>query len=897
MERGQPIKVLYGLWYAAFIIGLSSAQFLAVSDRLIYIALLFLLVELMVPKRGFIINIFFALLFIRNANYPGKFYTFYWLNWLIRDIIREFSSIGDGGYYMPITAMCINFFFIILMQVLFTRTCFRDGPGTLFFCLGTAMLTIAYIEQGEGTAAYVILFVILGLLIKSADLTDSEAPYRFGHLLRNSSILVSALIFLAFILPSYNSFDVGDWFRKQVIYRRSIFTSKGNKVGYNAYDGDLGGRLIEDNTPVLRLESSFPVYLKGETKSYYTGRGWEAGTKYAISTLPAAEAYFPFKGKETDVYVQVLSPSKILYVPRYPKNISLSKGYRILYPKRINIDSYAYEYYIYRADLRTGDEYRIIAFLPSEDPDLLRKLSNRDADQCYLSLENVPQRVQQLAKTVVLDDENGYDKAVSLISYLRYGKWEYSMDTSAPPKGANFVEHFLFESKSGYCVHFSTAFVLMARSVGLPARWVKGYNYGIQEGDNSYLICNSHAHAWAEVWFDDYGWVPFEPTPENPFLQGFMNNSYGELIEPEGRWGRSVYEYAEDVEQISEAKNLPPWVAYILVAAVLVFVLIIAKRNTQDKKGVIKMEKLQSLIDNLNKVLIGKESVVEMVTVALVCQGHILIEDVPGLGKTMLVKGLARSMGCKFSRIQFTPDLLPSDVVGVQVYNQKTMEFQYRPGPVMSNIVLADEINRTSPRTQSSLLEAMEEYQVTVDGETRQLPQLFMVMATQNPIEYEGTYPLPEAQLDRFMLRLEIGYPAPQAEREIIRSQEHGQNPLDSLEQVLTIEELLAYRKEAANVKISDNLVNYIIKLCDSTRNHPAVYLGASPRGSLALTRTSKALAWLNGRDYVIPDDIKTMAVPVLAHRIILKYEERLSGLTEKEVITRILGTVAAPTV
>jgi MoxR-like ATPase len=308
------------------------------------------------------------------------------------------------------------------------------------------------------------------------------------------------------------------------------------------------------------------------------------------------------------------------------------------------------------------------------------------------------------------------------------------------------------------------------------------------------------------------------------------------------------------------------------------------------------MNKLQGLMDNLNKVLIGKESVVEMVAVALICQGHVLVEDVPGLGKTMLVKGLARSLGCKFSRIQFTPDLLPSDVVGVQVYNQKTMEFQYRPGPVMANIVLADEINRTSPKTQSSLLEAMEERQLTVDGETRPLPQPFMVLATQNPIEYEGTFPLPEAQLDRFLLRLEIGYPAPEAEVEIIRAQEHGQHPLNTLEQVLTIDELLAVQQEATQVKLSDSLAAYIVEMCNRTRSHASLYLGASPRGSLGLVRTAKALAFLRGRDYVLPDDIKAMAVPVLAHRVILNPEEKLQGVTAQDVIRKIINTVTVPT-
>ena len=308
------------------------------------------------------------------------------------------------------------------------------------------------------------------------------------------------------------------------------------------------------------------------------------------------------------------------------------------------------------------------------------------------------------------------------------------------------------------------------------------------------------------------------------------------------------------------------------------------------------MERYKGLLANLNKVLVGKESVVEMVAVALTCQGHILVEDVPGLGKTMLVKGLARSLGCKFSRIQFTPDLLPSDVTGMQIYNQKTMEFQYRPGPVMANIVLADEINRTSPKTQSSLLEAMEERQLTVDGTTRPLPNPFMVLATQNPIEYEGTFPLPEAQLDRFLLRLEIGYPTPEAEVEIIRAQEYGEHPLDSLEQVLTIEELLAAQKTAANVKLSDNLALYIVEICNRSRSDSSLYLGASPRGSLGLVWTSKALAWLRGRDFVIPDDIKDMAVPVLAHRVILKPEEKLQGVTSKEVIKKIINTVHVPT-
>jgi MoxR-like ATPase len=308
------------------------------------------------------------------------------------------------------------------------------------------------------------------------------------------------------------------------------------------------------------------------------------------------------------------------------------------------------------------------------------------------------------------------------------------------------------------------------------------------------------------------------------------------------------------------------------------------------------LHKLVQLTGNLEKVLIDKPGVVEMIAVALLCQGHVLLEDVPGLGKTMLVKGLARSLGCRFNRIQFTPDLLPSDVIGVTIYNQKTMEFQYRPGPIMANIVLADEINRTSPKTQSSLLEAMEERQLTVDGETWQLPKPFMVIATQNPIEYEGTFPLPEAQLDRFLLRLDIGYPGPETEQKIIRSQEHGLHPLDSLEQTLELPELLIAQQEAANVRLTDILLNYIVELCRRTRHHSCLYLGASPRGSLALARTAKALAWLRGRNYVLPDDIKEMSIPVLAHRVILNPEDKLQGLRSQDVIEEVVNSVAVPT-
>lgn len=301
------------------------------------------------------------------------------------------------------------------------------------------------------------------------------------------------------------------------------------------------------------------------------------------------------------------------------------------------------------------------------------------------------------------------------------------------------------------------------------------------------------------------------------------------------------------------------------------------------------MTEIRPLLDNLNRVLMDKTFVNEKICVALLCQGHVLLEDVPGLGKTMLVKALAKSMGGKFSRIQFTPDLLPSDVVGVTVYDQKDKEFLFRPGPVMANIVLADEINRTSPKTQSSLLEAMEERQLTVDGVTWPLPNPFMVVATQNPIEYEGTFPLPEAQLDRFMIRLNIGYPQAETEAAIVRSQEDGSHPLEGIDVVLSPEQLKSAQREAAKVTLEDRFLYYIVSLSRATRTHPALYLGVSPRGSLALAKTAKALAWLRGRDHVLFDDIRAMAVPVLAHRVILKPENMIQGLKAQDVIEELI--------
>ncbi|HYI16322.1 MAG TPA: MoxR family ATPase [Thermomicrobiales bacterium] len=310
------------------------------------------------------------------------------------------------------------------------------------------------------------------------------------------------------------------------------------------------------------------------------------------------------------------------------------------------------------------------------------------------------------------------------------------------------------------------------------------------------------------------------------------------------------------------------------------------------------MESVQQIsaavINNVERVIVGKDREVHLVLVALLCKGHVLIEDVPGVGKTVLAKAIARSVGCTFKRIQFTPDLLPSDVTGVSVFNQQRASFEFRPGPIVAQIVLADEINRATPKTQSALLEAMEESQITVDGDTHMLPKPFVVLATENPIEYEGTFPLPEAQLDRFLVRLSLGYPGRASEIDILNRQQFA-HPLDSLEQAVDVQGLIEAQAAVKQVHVDELIKEYIVDLVEATRRHDDIYLGASPRGSLALYNTTRAWAALQGRDYVIPDDVKDLAEPTLAHRMIVSPAARMKGIDSRAVVREILTVVPVP--
>ena len=302
----------------------------------------------------------------------------------------------------------------------------------------------------------------------------------------------------------------------------------------------------------------------------------------------------------------------------------------------------------------------------------------------------------------------------------------------------------------------------------------------------------------------------------------------------------------------------------------------------------------QKVQENVERVIVGKGEVIQLAIVALLCEGHMLIEDVPGLGKTALAKSLARSLGCGFQRIQCTPDLLPSDITGTYIFNQKTTDFEFRPGPVISQVVLADEINRATPRTQSALLEAMQERQVTAEGHTIPLPRPFLVIATQNPIELEGTFPLPEAQLDRFLMKIDIGYPTVEEDRQIL-SRFKTADPLDILAAVTSGDELLRIQAICREVHVATDVEDYIIRIIQASRHHEALQIGASPRAMLALYNSSQALAALRGRDYVSPDDIKYLAAPVLVHRLIPKSESRLRGYTAAQTIKEIVDSIFVP--
>lgn len=588
--KGQLFqKYLHLVWYAIFIIGLNSSVYSIISGKLIYIFLLFFMIELLWPRRAFIINIFLALFIVRSYYYPGGSFSIHWIGRFISDIGKEIFPLRKFGFtdYMPLTALCLNLAAIILMQKLFFKVFFENKSNTIFLCLGSAFLTMTYMEQYDNPVYYVFLFIIIGLIIKVTNPFIYESNYSTGRELGISTVFILSLIFIAAIMPGPKLINTSEWLKEKIIYRYNILNPSEIKVGYNAFSGNLGASLIIDNTPVLKVNSPYPIYLRGQTEYEYTGKGWRSDKKYtddiSLSSLPQLPP-----GERGIINIEVLSPSKIIFLPRNTLTIDFPFKYQRIFPAKIDMNEYEYEYFSYMASLRKGDKYSLLVHFPYDNPDYLQTLSSNQVDPCFFSLKNISKKVQELAISIVEGKTNNFDKAQALLSFLRYGSLKNSLEIWTSDKEGDFIEDFLFKRKIGYCVHFSTAFVLMARSAGLPARWVKGYSYGIDEGNNNYLICNKHAHTWGEIYFDDYGWVPFDPTPGSLYAQPGRTNIYDELIEAEGRWASPVKQdgiKANENEIPKTPAHKPlftPWlIARILLIGLILFYIWKREKNIQ----------------------------------------------------------------------------------------------------------------------------------------------------------------------------------------------------------------------------------------------------------------------------------------------------------------------------
>ncbi len=510
-------KTLCGLWFIVLLAGLNFVFDFINSGILILVFLFFLLADLVFPKLSIVIKLVVSLLLVHRNYYIGSFFNPQWLTWLAQDLSRDLAVISQQGFAVvqSTTAMVLTLATVILMQTIFVRVFLRGKGITFFLCFGAALLAAAYLWKGDVSPWYTIFFVMLGLIIKATLPIEIKATFPMGRWLRILLATVLALTAVAWALPD-PGLDFSSWLGEGVAWKYDPFAPPRGRVGYSAYDGVLGGSLTDDDTPALRVTTPGPVYLRGESRWQYTGSGWESSVVIQEDFPKLVPEHL--EGNEIEISVEVLAPANLIFTPRYPLKIEVEGGsFNVFSPMDVQT-VFPYEHYLYSSQLKEGETYRLSVLLPADDPDALRQLTCTQIDSKYFSLENVTNRVYELAHTVVADETNGYDKAVAIATFLRYG-WNYSLDSQAPPQGEDFVEDFLFNKKEGYCAHFSTAFVVMARSVGLPARWVKGYSYGTWEKDGVYIVRNNNAHSWAEVWFDGYGWIPFEPTPGGVHLR------------------------------------------------------------------------------------------------------------------------------------------------------------------------------------------------------------------------------------------------------------------------------------------------------------------------------------------------------------------------------------------
>lgn len=499
------------LWLFALFTGLNAGLYFLSPDTLFIAMIFFLLVDLVFPRWGILLKVLATLILIHKNYYVGSIFDPTWLGWLAGDLIGDLASLqGVGGTVLPITSMFFSLLTIAFAQKLYFALLSR-GRGALFLLfLGSGLLTGVYMLTGRDITRHAVAYAILGLLVMGTSKVQVRFSFPMGRWLSILLIWVLVITSVAWALPD-GKIELSQWWEETLSWRIKGKGGKG-KVGYGRYDGSLGGPLEPDDTPFLRVTSPHPVYLMGEARYTYTGHSWEPDT---IISAQDFHNFTEVEGEEVTITVEFLrSEGQTLFVPRYPLFISLS-------PEANNSFSYLHSQQTFDVvsirsskPVKEGDTYTVTALLPYDDPEQLRELTgNRSGFRLLQLPPGTTTRTFELAQKITESADNNYDKAVAIVNYLRRGRWQYSLDTEYPPDDQDFVDWFLFEADRGYCVHFSTAFVVLARAAGVPARWVRGYSYGTRDADGSFIIQNQHAHAWAEVWFDGYGWVPFEPTP------------------------------------------------------------------------------------------------------------------------------------------------------------------------------------------------------------------------------------------------------------------------------------------------------------------------------------------------------------------------------------------------
>lgn len=606
-SKRSVFDYLCWLWFALLIFGLNSSLHFMSPGLLVFSFVFFFLVDLVLPKIGIIFKVLVAMILVHRTYYVGSFFSPRWLGWLMADISRDFDLIFKAGFapVMPVTALTLTLLAVLVLQKVFSFLLSRGKATILLLFAGAGILTIAHLWTGTGSAFYIVLYVIVGLALMGTARLQLNPVFPLGRWLSILMIWVIVLSSVAWAMPE-GKWELGSWLDRALIWNvPEPFSPPTGRVGYSNYDGVLGAPLEEDNTPVLRVKSPVPVYLRGESRWQYTGSTWQPVLK--VTENPEFDLSH-LTGEEVSITIEILvGMGSVIFAPRYPLGFQISGGKNLaVFTSTGGGQAFPYEDYEYKSDkaLAEGDTYTITALLPRDDPAFLRQLTNSDQDGRYLQLDhNIPQRVLDLAQSVTADAENGYDKAAALVTYLRRGQWSYSLNTQAPPQGQDFVDWFLFEQDRGYCVHFSTAFVILARAAGLPARWVKGFSYGFTDEWGDYIVQNRHAHSWAEVWFDGYGWVPFEPTPGAvlPTIRG-SDSDYPGLPGPNNPTGpgnpfEPDYDPGEGTGGGSDLPEAINWKTPLLagiILAVLVVLVILTVGSLKGYTFVTLYAKLQS---------------------------------------------------------------------------------------------------------------------------------------------------------------------------------------------------------------------------------------------------------------------------------------------------------------